>query len=380
LGEVIHSNRNNANAIQNESGLTRIAFMVGNFTSYHQLEQLFALFCYLPTERFFTLFITCYTNPPKDDMVQRCAMLADIFLPISRDEDASAVEKIRALAPDILINMEVCSPSERLAFFLAAPVPHKFLWAEAPFPPIAPDVRTLAGARLCVEDMLPTLSLPELGEVFELPELPFTDEAARKIGNPPVLGCLVPATGIARNGWQLFAETLLQHPDATLAINLEELGQAAQTFISGQFSSAGVDPARLVFINARTAEEYCLLWQSIDLGLLPPVNPGGLALHTCLWMGRPCLVPGSLLPWSQRPTAFLKALGKEEWMAIASPHYIDLALQLAQPSQQMKPDPTLRERMKALGLTDSKGFAQGFAEAMTGLRRSCQPISRAISD
>jgi len=363
LENVIHSSQDTA--IRNEFGLTRIAFMVGDFTSRHQLEQLYALLRYLPVERFFTLLVFCYTQPPIDDVIQMCALLADSSLNIYQNEDDSAVEKLHTLAPDILIDMEVCAPSARLAVFLAAPVPHKFLWAEAPMPPIAPNVRTLAGELLAVENTLPTVCLSGMGEVFDLPELPFTDDAARRMGEPPVLGCLVPAAGIGRNGWQLFAETLRQHPSATLVINLEELGRAAQTFISRQFSSAGVDPARLVFVSVYTTEEFCLTWQSIDLGLLPPVNPGGLALPTCLWMGRPCLIPGSILPWSQRPAALLKALGREEWIAIGAPHFVDLAQQLA--TSRVKPDPALRERMKALGLTFAEGFAHGFASAMTGL-------------
>ena len=267
LEEVIHSSRENNNDIKSEAPLTRIAFMAGEFTSTHQLEQLYHLFRYLPPERFFTLFISCYTVSPRDDTARMCALLADTALSIYGDEDDSAVEKLVALAPDILIDMEVYAPSERLAVFLAAPIPHKFLWGDAPMPPIAPDVRTLAGARLSVEHMLPTVNLPEMGEVFDLPELPMTDDAARKIGEAPVLGCLAPAQGIGRNGWQLFAETLRLHPDATLVINLEELGQAAQTFISGQFSNAGINCAPLVFTSVRTPEEFCLTWQSIDLGL-----------------------------------------------------------------------------------------------------------------
>jgi predicted O-linked N-acetylglucosamine transferase (SPINDLY family) len=354
--------------------------MIGNFTSPHQLEQLYALFRYLPTERFFTLLVSSHTRPRSDDTIQKCALLADAVLDIHQDEDDSAVEKLCALKPDILIDMEAYAPSERLAVFLTAPVPHKFLWGESPLPPITPDVQTLAGALLAVENMLPVVNLPEMGEVFDLPELPFMDDAARVMGEPPVLGCLAPAAGIGRNGWQLFAETLRQHPDTTLVINLADLGEAAKTFISTQFSSAGVDPVRLVFINAHTTEDLCRAWQSIDLGLLPPVNPGGLALPTCLWMGRPCLIPGSILPWSQRPIALLKALGKEEWMAIGTPHYVDLARQLAPPGQRTVPDPTLRERMKALGLTNAKIFAQGFADAMTGLSRNGQPMSPANSD
>ncbi|MCL2020819.1 MAG: tetratricopeptide repeat protein [Betaproteobacteria bacterium] len=352
--------------------LTRIAFIVGDFTSCQQLEQLYALCRYLPAEHFFTLLISCYTQTPRNDSIQMCALLADTILYIHQDDDNSAIEKLNAHAPDILIDMQAFAPSEHLAAFLSAPVPHKFLWGEAPMPPIAPAVRTLAGAFLAVENMLPSVSLPDMGEVYDLPELPFADEAACKMGEAPVLGCLLPAQGIGRNGWQLFAATLRQYPDATLVINLEELGEAAKTFINRQFSGAGVDPARLVFINVRTTEEFCLAWQSIDLGLLPPTNPGGIALPTCLWMGRPCLVLASILPWAQRPAALLKALGREEWIATDTPHYTELAHQLAAPNQQIIPDPALRERMQALGLTDAKGFALGFARVMTDLSRNDQ--------
>lgn len=380
LEGVLHSGRNRTTPPKNDSGMTRIAFMAGDFTSHHQLEQLFAFFRYLPVERFFTIFICCHTNSDMIDITNRVAPFSDTIVDIRQDEDDRAVEKILAATPDILINMEVCSPSERLAVFLVAPVPHKFLWGEAPLPPIAPDVRILAGARLAVEQMLPTVTLPEMGEVFDLPELPFTDPAAPKMGNSSVFGCLLPAAGIARNGWQLFAETLRQHPEATLVINLEKLGQPAQNFICGQFSGAEVDPARLVFIRIRTAEEFCLAWQSIDLGLLPPVNPGGLALPTCLWMGRPCLVPDAILPWSQRPVALLRALGKEAWIAPNAPHYADLARQLAPPGARVTPDPVLRERMKALGLIDASGFAQNFAEAMTALLQNNPSIPPATFD
>ncbi|MDR2925189.1 MAG: tetratricopeptide repeat protein [Azoarcus sp.] len=367
LESVIPSGPCRPSAAPNESGLIRIAFMVGDFTSPHQFEQLYALFRYLPPERFFTLFITACFHPLKDDMLQKCFLLADTNLNISDGDDEGAIEKLRALAPDILVDMNVCAPSGRLAVFLGASVAHKLMWGEAPIAPIAPDVRVLAGKRLSVENMLPAVPLPEIGEVFDLPERPLTHRAAKKWGEAPVLGCLVPAAGIGRNGWRLFAETLRQHPSATLVINLEELGEAAERFIAAQFSGAGVAPERLVFIQARTAEDYCLTWQSIDLGLMPPVHFGGLALPSCLWMGRPCLVPDAILPWSQRPAALLKALGKEEWIAMGEARFIDLARQLAPPDKRLAPDPLLRARMKALGLTDAKAFAQGFAEAMTAL-------------
>ena len=349
---------------RNGSGLTRIAFMVGKFTTEHQIAQLYALLRHLPPERFFTLLIFSRAKPVWNDPMQVCASLADTTLQMPEDTDAEAVEKIRALAPDILIDTEVYAPSARLAVFLAAPARHKFLWAEAPMPPIAPDIRSLAGARLGAEDMLPTLLLPEMGEVFDLPERPLSSETAWTWGDAPVLGCLIPAAGIARSGWQFMAQALRACPGAKLVINLDTLGEPARAFIRSRFAAEGLETERLIFISVHTTEDFCLAWQSIDLGLLPPVHHGGLALPTCLWMGKPCLAPASALPWSQRPAALLKALGKEEWIAHDAAHYAELARDIASRQARIPPDPTLRERMKALGLDDAKRFAHGFAQAM----------------
>ncbi|MDR0565043.1 MAG: radical SAM protein, partial [Azoarcus sp.] len=346
----------------------RIAFMVGEFTSSCQLEQIYALFLHLPPERFFNLLISSHGDPRSNEPLQMCGLLADSIVQIPRLSHDDAVKEIREAKPDVLIDTDAYAPSERLEAFLAAPVPHKFLWGEAPMPPIAPGVRTLAGALLALpEASFPTLALPGMGEVFNLPELPFTDDAAQKWDAPLVLGCLVCASNIARNSWQLMARVLAACPGSALVINLEALGPPAREFIRSQFELAGIDTGRLIFISARTAEELCLAWQSIDLGLLPPVHPGGLALPTALWMGRPCVALASLLPWSQRPSALLKALGKEAWVALAEPQYLDIVQQLAPQGQRVTLHPDLRERMKALGLTRPEAFAQGFAEVMDGL-------------
>ncbi|MDR2626321.1 MAG: hypothetical protein LBC37_08320, partial [Zoogloeaceae bacterium] len=114
---------------------------------------------------------------------------------------------------------------------------------------------------------------------------------------------------------------------------------------------------RLTFVQAEDAESLCRQWQRIDLGLAPPVDAGGLALPTCLWMGRPYVALASPLPWGRRPAALLATAGATDWLAATPEDYI-ARTQTPRPP----PNPLFRARLKAAGLTDPKAFAQGFAE------------------
>jgi predicted O-linked N-acetylglucosamine transferase (SPINDLY family) len=353
---------------QNTEGLIKIAFMVGDFASPYRLKQLSALCRHLPSDRF---YITLISNDPKwETTAGMPQLLIDDILLISDKDDAHAVDNIREKAPDILIDMDAYGPLERLAVFLAAPVSHKILWGEAPMPPISPDVSTFSGARFDLKGVspFPIVELPEMGEYCDLPEFPFLSKAAQVNIAAPVLGCLTPANGIGRNGWRLFAEVLRQHPTSRLFINLKDLGKPAQVFITKQFAQANIASERLEFVHAHTAEDLCHYWQSIDIGLAAPVNAGDLALPACLWMGKPYLCLASPLPWSRRPATLLDAVDKTQWIAPDEARYIELALRLTQ--NPPSADPTLRDRLQALGLTDPVTFAQGFADTLSDLHET----------
>ncbi|MDR3352476.1 MAG: hypothetical protein LBO00_05635 [Zoogloeaceae bacterium] len=343
-------------AMSSTKKLLKIAFLLGDCKREASMGRLPALLRDLPPEKFTTLLILAEEPSRNDNRVftSLCMQLADQVMLIAREEDAVAREKIRAAAPDFLIDLDAYGPAERLAIFLRAEVNARFLWGEAPMPPLSPDCRILAGEALAVSSLLPTLELPGLGEFCDLPEIPI--EPRQGPGSSPVLACLTPAERIGREGWQLFAELLAALPESSFLLNLGDLGEAAQMAICGRFARAGVLADRLRFVHARTAKEFCRLWQETDLGLAPPVDAGGLALPSCLWMGRPYLSLASPLPWAHRPAALLECVGAQEWIVENVDAYIERAC-----NPPHSPDPSFRTRLQAAGLTNSTAFAHGFA-------------------
>ncbi len=347
-----------------KAGPLRIAFVVSDAAREEELGRLPALLRFLPPEEFMTFLILNDAQSAQNDCVNICALLADQVIVIDEDDDDAALAKIHAGIPDILLDLDAYGPAERLAVFLRAKAPGNLLWGEAPLPPLSPDCQTLTGARLGADAMFPCMVLPEMGECYDLPELPLLGPGIRTdtAMGPFVFGCLTPAMRVGREAWDLFAEVLKARPDSVLLINLEDADEAARAFIVSCFAQAGVAAERLRFVHARTAEDLCCLWQEVSLGLAPATGVGGLALPACLWMGRPYLSLASFLPWSRRPSALLETLGLEAWIAETPEAYIALSQHIPP-----MPDPAIRARMKALRLNDPAAFARDFAAAIKGM-------------
>jgi Tfp pilus assembly protein PilF len=338
----------------------KIAFMVGDFVREQYLGRLEALLRFLPSENFMTLLIINDLYCSHNNYANICVLLADQMLAIGGKEDTAALEEIREAAPDILIDLDAYGPTERLAVFLQADAKYKLLWGEAPMPPLSPTCKVLTGARLAEHSVLPCVSLPGMGEYYNFPELPVADRA--RADHSFILGCLTPAVRIGREGWQLFAEILKFHAEYRLLINLKDLGDAAQDAICARFVRSGVAAERLRFVRAHTAEDFCRLWQEVDLGLAPPVDAGNLALPTCLWMGRPYLALASPLPWARRPAALLESVGAPEWIMETPEAYIEHAR-----PPFPNPEPLFRARLKDAGVNNPIAFAQGFAASIKAM-------------
>lgn len=353
-----------------------IMFMTSDITRASQPGRLAALLAHLPGQDFI-LSLLCDDKHIADPLGLPSTLAnLNLFLfdhiTLTGEDDGIALQHFHETKPDILIDLDAGGPKDRLALFARAQIPHKLLWGETPWPPLLPANKTLAGTALGVDGALPCVPLPGLGEIYDFPELPLA--AADAPGPRPVLACLDAANRIGGESWRLFAEALSTHPEATLLLNLGTLGHEAKDFIRSHFIRAGIAPERLDFVRTGSAEELCRLWQSVDFGLCPLIDSGALALPAALWMGRPCLVFDSPLPWSRRAAVLLEAVGAARWIAHDAEEYVGLARRLAHAAPA--PDPAMRARMKALGLADPSLFARGFAAAMRDLARGTQTAPR----
>ncbi|MDR1227998.1 MAG: hypothetical protein LBK55_03110 [Azoarcus sp.] len=345
-----------------------IAFMLGDIVREARLGRLAALLTHLPAQDFI-LTLLC-----SDERIQRFNTRANIDLNLllfdavmfsHEDEDAAALQYLHKIAPDILIDLEAYGPKDHPALFARARIPHKLLWGETPLPPLLPTCRILAGTALGIDGQLPCVPLPGLGEVYSFQEFPF-DAPDAPAASGTAFACLDAANRVGSDGWRLFAEVLKTHSGATLLVNLGALEYEAKDFIRGHFTHAGIAPERLRFTRAGNTKELCRLWRSVDAGLCPPVGSGDPALPAALWMGKPCLVLDSPLPWSRRNAVLLEAAGMANRIAHSAEEYIALARHLAHDAPRA-PDPAPRARMQQLGLNDPASFARGFAAAMQSL-------------
>ena len=343
----------------------KIAFLTSDFAREEQQGRLKALLDHLPPEQFVTLLIINDPQAGLSHLAQACSLVADHTLVIHDLDDRSALECLNANPADILIDLDSYGPADRLPLFMQAQAGIKLLWGEAPMPALAPDCLPLQGELIADQAMLPGIILPGLGECCELPEMPIAPAPAA-----PTLGCLTPAIRIGPDGWRLFAQVLQASPESQLLLNLKDLGDSAQAYITRQFAQAGIAASRLRFIHAHTREELCRYWQEVQLGLAPPVDAGDHALNTCLWMGRPFVALAASLPWSHRPAALLHCAGASAWVADSATRYVERA---SRPHRA--PDPGLRERLRAAGLNDPSAFARGFAATMADLMQAAQAPS-----
>ncbi|MDR0635429.1 MAG: hypothetical protein LBF91_10695 [Azoarcus sp.] len=350
-----------------------ITFMVSDIARENRLGRLAALLAHLP-EQDFILSLLCndrhFTDPPEAPAQSNLHLFLFDYIAFIDENGDGALHILHKTTPDILIDLDPGNPKDCLALFAHARVAHKLLWGEIPLPPLLPASKTLAGVDLDIDSVLPCVCLPGLGEVYDFPALPLTAPDAP--GPRPVLACLTAANRIGGEGWRLFAEVLGTHPQAVLLLDLGTLEQEAKDFILGHFTRAGIAPKRLRFVRAGNTEELCRLWRSADFGLCPPIDCGGPVLPAALWMGKPCLVLDSQLPWSRRAAVLLKAMGAAHWIARDAEEYVALARGLAHAPPA--PDPALRARMKQIGLADPSLFARGFATAMQNLAWGTQTV------
>lgn len=345
-------------------GRCRIAFMLSDFSREAKQGRLALLLQHLPAERFVTQLIINDPAIVNNDFANACSLLVDDLAIINQQNDAVALEQLKQLAPDVLIDLDSYGAADRLSLLVQAAVPHKLLWGEVPLPPLTPDCLPLRGAKVADDDMLPGIALPGLGEYLDLPNIPVITPASTTTSNdqPRHFACLTPAIRIGRAGWQLFTAVLAANDESTLSINLDDLGECAQQYITRQFAKGGVAAERLHFVRIQGIDELCRFWQQVDIGLAPPVDDGDTALPSCLWMGKPYVALASALPWARRATTLLDCAGASEWIAETPEAFVERSYGPLPP-----PNPRFRENLAAAGLNDPVTFAQGFAASIAQL-------------
>ena len=347
--------------------LLTLGFLVSNFERESRLGRLESLLINLQVDHFKTVVIDNDAAAKNSETAQRCSLVSDQWLSIKDLDDSSALRAIDESRLDILIDLDGYGAKQRLEVLSAINTPFKATWGADLIPcGLGSHCRLLIGESILPEDLPANssdefITLPEMGEIYQFPE----EESLKKTGETTLttFGCLTAAVQISSETWQLYGRMLSKIEESTITINLVNLGEQAQEYITNIFASHGVNRSRLKFIHASSINELCDAWKTIRFGLGPRHGSGDMALPCCLWMNTLFVAMDAPSLWSRRPAALLRTIGLPELIASDEESYMQIARTLLSGSYESMEN-TLRRRIKASQLTDQSHFASGFSNAL----------------
>jgi predicted O-linked N-acetylglucosamine transferase (SPINDLY family) len=316
--------------------------------------------------------VFCYADVARPDaLTERLRGHADVWRDTVRHSDQQLADLVRSDQIDILIDMKLHTPHNRLGVFARKPAPVQVAWLGY--------TGTTGLATIDYRLTDPYLDPPGLLDVFyseaslRLPDTfwcydPLTDQPP--VSSLPALetgvitfGCLNNFCKINDGCLALWARVLEAVPRSRLLL-LAPRGRARE-HVAARLDQAGIAAPRVEFADRQPRPEYLKLYNRIDLGLDPVPCNGQTTSLDAFWMGVPMITLVSKTTafgragWSQ-----LSNLGLQELAAETPDQYVELAMHLARDLpklQQLRG--TLRQRMLGSPLMDSRRFAGHMEQA-----------------
>jgi predicted O-linked N-acetylglucosamine transferase (SPINDLY family) len=329
--------------------------------------------------------IFCYAGVARPDVLtERLRGCADVWRSTVGLSDPQLADLVRRDQIDILVDLIMHSPKNRLLLFARKPAPVQVSWLSYP------GTTGLSTIDYRLTD--PYLDPAGLFDAY------YTEQSVRLLETfwcydplteePPVNALPASATGVITFGClnnfckindgclQLWARVLRAVPKSRLLL-IAPLGSARE-HVTARLQQEGIDPLRVEFIARQPRLEYLRLYHRIDLGLDPLPYNGGTTTLDAFWMGVPTLtLVGKTVVgragWSQ-----LCNLGLQELAAESPEQFVALAARLARDLPWLEElRGSLRQRMQQSPLMDGKRFARHMEQAYRWMwQRWCQGARR----
>ncbi len=335
--------------------------------SNHDHRQ-FEIFCYADVER-------------PDTLTERLRGYADVWRESRRLSDQQLADLVRSDQIDILLDLKLHTPNNRLRVFARKPAPIQVAWLGY--------TGTTGLSTMDYRLTDPYLDPPGLFDEFyteesvRLPETfwcydPLTDQPP--VNSLPALesgvvtfGCLNNFCKVNDGCLALWAQVLRAVPRSRLLL-LAPKGQARERALA-RLEQDGIAAPRLEFADKQPRREYLKLYQRIDLGLDPVPCNGHTTSLDAFWMGVPTLtLVSNTTAFGRAGLSQLCNLGLNELAVETSEQYVALAARLAGDLPRLQElRGTLRQRMLSSPLMDANRFARHMEQAYrTMWRRWCE--------
>jgi predicted O-linked N-acetylglucosamine transferase (SPINDLY family) len=316
--------------------------------------------------------IVCYAEVPNpDDMTARIKGSADLWRSTVGLSDDQVAAQIRQDQIDILVDLTMHMPGNRLLVFARKPAPVQVTWLAYP-------ASTGLGSidyRLSDPYLDPpgmdesvyserTLRLPDTFwcyEPLEGRDIPVNSLPATQAGFI-TFACLNNFWKVTDEVLALWSQVLGQIPNSRLLL-LAPPGKSRQ-YNFDRLIQQGINPARVEFIPRRPRREYLQLYHRIDIGLDSfPYNGHTTSLDS-FWMGVPVVTWVGERAVSRAGWCQLSNLGLAELAAQSPGQFVRLAVELAGDWPRLEElRGTLRQRMEQSPLMDAPQFARNIEAA-----------------
>lgn len=301
--------------------------------------------------------------------------------------DPAVVDRIRADAIDILVDLAGHAGGNRLRVFAARPAPVQVAWLGRP-----------------VTTGLAEMDYRLTDEIADPPGVSEGDHAERLIRLPGGFHCVRPppaappprpspaarsfivtfgALGdlpsLNEQILALWATILARVPQARLVVACTGFGEeATRRRIQGAVAGHGLGTDRVALLDPMAPEAHGFEHYSrIDVALDPfPVSDVG-SICKALWMGTPVVTLAGDRHAARRGASVLAQAGLADLVAASGEEYVGRAVELARdPERRARLRTKLRDKVRASALCDGPGFVRILEDAYRRIwRRWCDQSS-----
>ena len=316
---------------------------------------------------------------PTDTFHRRFQAIAAGWHPLDRMSPDNAVDHVRALGLDIVIDLGGYGDQGLMALCAhrLAPVQVKWVGSQNHSSGLAEmdwfiSDRWETPAHLAPFYSERLLRLPD-GYVCYSPPAYAPDVAALPASRHGhvTFGCFNNLAKITEATIATWSAVLAGVPGAKLVVKCHQMADAeTATRLRTRFAAHGIDPARLDLRAGSPHRNLLTQYGDIDIVLDPFPYNGGLTTCEALWMGVPVLtLPGEIFA-SRHSASHLSNVGLVDWIARDTADYVAIAIAKARDLAALTALRSgMRPRMKASPLCDAPRFGRHLGTALRDIWR-----------
>jgi protein O-GlcNAc transferase len=316
----------------------------------------------------------CYSNQQvQDDMTARIRGAADVWRQSHDMSDEALAQQIRSDGVDILFDLDGHTGGNRLAVFARKPAPVQITWLGSACTTGLSAMDYLLADRWQVPDGAEAhyreqvLRLPDGYYCYDPPEY------APQPGPLPALqqryvtfACFNKPEKINRSVVATWAAILRRIPTARLVLKYHGFGDPGTCrYFTEMFAAEGLSRDRLELQGYSSHQELLHQYNRVDIALDPFTFSGCVTTCEALWMGVPVITcPGDTFA-SRHSLSHLSNVGLTDMVARDLPHYVELAVALAQDLPRLAAlRAALRPQMARSPLCDAPRFAVNLMQSL----------------